>query len=402
MMNNSKYAEDVLERRDKAETEVEPPLPEVLKAAILSPSKVRSFAINGLFVLAIFYILYFAADFVLPVALALLMSLLLLPLVSLLTKAKIPEAIGSALSIVALILVLAGLASLVYQPATSFLQDFPHHLRQIQERLTFLSASLKQAGHTSDQVEQLMGSNQNSATVVTLRGPGVVQVLFSQTPVFSAKMIVVTILAYFLLAHREAFLLKAVKAVPTFQDKRRVVDIANEIQTSIARYLVSVTLLNLGLGVSVGASVGLLELANPVMWGVAAFLLNYIPFIGSVCGIVLIAIASLIQFENIWYACLAPILYLVLNALESNFVTPQFLGKWMTLNPVAIFLSFLFWGWLWGVAGMLLAVPILAIVKIFCDRVESLTQLANSWVIELTKNPCLSPVAFRRRESFPS
>ena len=132
------------------------------------------------------------------------MSLLLLPLVSLLTKAKIPEAIGSALSIVALILVLAGLASLVYQPATSFLQDFPHHLRQIQERLTYLSASLKQAGHTSEQVEQLMGSNQNPATVVTLKGPGVIQVLFSQTPVFSAKLIVVTILAYFLLAHREA------------------------------------------------------------------------------------------------------------------------------------------------------------------------------------------------------
>jgi predicted PurR-regulated permease PerM len=107
------------------------------------------------------------------------------------------SATGSALSIVVLILVLAGLASLIYQPATSFLQDFPHHLRQIQERLTGLSASLKQAGHTSEQVEQLMGSNQNPATVVTLKGPGVVQVLFSQTPVFSAKMVVVTILAYF-------------------------------------------------------------------------------------------------------------------------------------------------------------------------------------------------------------
>ena len=290
---------------------------------------------------------------------------------------KIPEAIGSAVSIVILILILGGLASLIYQPATSFLQDLPHHLRQIHERLTILSASLKQAGHTSEQVEQLMGSNQTSATVVTLKGPGVLQGLFSQTPVFSAKLVVVTILAYFLLAHREAFLLKAVKAVPTFQDKRRVVDIAREIQTSIARYLVSVTLLNLALGASVGIGVGLLGLANPLMWGVAAFLLNYVPFIGAVCGIILIAIASLIQFDNLWYACLAPLIYLGLNALESNFVTPQFLGKWMTLNPVAIFLSFLFWGWLWGVAGMLLAVPILAIVKIFCDRVDSLTQLGE-------------------------
>jgi predicted PurR-regulated permease PerM len=376
-MNDSQYAEDFLEERAKSILPAERPLPETLQAAIASPSRVRNFAITGLFILAIFYTLYFAADFVLPVALALLMSLLLLPLVSLLSKARIPEAIGSGVSIVVLVLVLAGLASLIYQPANSFLQDFPHHMRQIQERLTLLSSSLKQAGHTSEQVEELMGAKQNSATVVTLKGPGVIQGLFSQTPIFSAKLIVVVILAYFLLAHREAFLLKAVKAVPTFQDKRRVVDIAREIQTSIAKYLVSVTLLNLGLGAGVGLAVGLLGLANPLMWGVAAFLLNYVPFVGAVCGIGLIGIASLIQFDNLWYACLSPLCYLVLNVLESNFVTPQFLGKWMTLNPVAIFLSFLFWGWLWGVAGMLLAVPILAIVKIFCDRVDSLTQLGE-------------------------
>lgn len=377
MLSETKYAKAVLEPPDKVETKVERPLPETLQSALSSPAKARNFGITGLFVLAIFYTLYFATDFVLPLALAVLVSLLLLPLVTLFAKLKIPEAIGSAVSIVVLIGAIAGLASLVYQPATSFLQDFPHHLHQIQERLTILSASLKQAGHTSDQVEELMGANQNSATLVTLKGPGMIQGLFTQTPVFSAKVIVVTILAYFLLAHRGAFLLKAVKAVPTFQDKRRVVEIANEIQSSIARYLVSVTLLNLGLGVSVGLGVGMLGLANPLMWGVGAFLLNYIPFIGAVCGIALIAIASLIQFENLWYASLVPLLYLVLNALESNFVTPQFLGKWMTLNPVAIILSFLFWGWLWGVPGMLLAVPILAIVKIFCDRVESLAQLGE-------------------------
>jgi predicted PurR-regulated permease PerM len=219
-----------------------------------------------------------------------------------------------------------------------------------------------------------MGSGQASTTVVTFKPQGLIQVLLSQTPIFSSKLIVVIILAYFLSAHRDAFLLKA---VPTFQDKRRVVESANEIQTSIARYLVSVTFLNLGLGFSVGTGLGLLGVSNVLMWGVAAFVLNYVPFIGAVCGIILVAIASLIQFQDIWYACLAPLLYLVLNALESNFVTPHILGRWMTLNPVAIFLSFLFWGWLWGVPGMLLAVPILATIKIFCDRVDRLTQLGE-------------------------
>jgi predicted PurR-regulated permease PerM len=112
-----------------------------------------------------------------------------------------------------------------------------------------------------------MGSGQASTTVVTFKPQGLIQVLLSQTPIFSSKLIVVIILAYFLSARRDAFLLKAVKAVPTFQDKRRVVEIANEIQTSIARYLVSVTFLNLGLGFSVGTGLGLLGVSNALMWG---------------------------------------------------------------------------------------------------------------------------------------
>ena len=127
---------------------------------------------------------------------------------------KIPEAIGSALAILILLLVLIGLTSLIYQPAASFMQDFPNHLHQIQERLAFLSTSLRVAGHTSDQVEQLMGSGRASATVVTFKQQGLIQVFFSQTPIFSAKLVIVIILTYFLLSHREAFLLKAVKAVP--------------------------------------------------------------------------------------------------------------------------------------------------------------------------------------------
>src|SRR5580704_8132861 len=116
------------------ETAIELPLPQVVNEAVSSRSNIRSFSLTGLFVLAIFYTLYFAADFVLPVALAVLMSLLLLPLVALLSRMKIPETIGSAIAIVILMLVLVGLASLIYQPAASFMQDFPHHLQQIQER----------------------------------------------------------------------------------------------------------------------------------------------------------------------------------------------------------------------------------------------------------------------------
>jgi predicted PurR-regulated permease PerM len=357
--------------------EESPPLPEPVKNALSWPDHVRSFSLTGLFVLAIFYTLHFAADFILPVVLALLMSLLLLPFVRFLRKAGIPEGFGSAVAIIALVVLLLGLGSLITRPLAAFVGDFPLNLAKIRDRIAFLSGPLTEIAAASKQVEQLMPSNQGTFGLVALKEQSLLQILFSQTPGFLAKVVVVGVLCYFLLAHGEIFIRKTVKLVPTFQDKRRVVEIAREIEMSISRYLTSVTLLNLGLGACVGVAAALLGIGNPIMWGGAAFLLNYVPFIGSACGIILIGIASFMQFENVGYACLAPAVYLCLNALESNFVTPHVLGRWMTLNPVAIILSFLFWGWLWGVPGILLAVPILAATKIFCDHIAELNFLGE-------------------------
>jgi predicted PurR-regulated permease PerM len=352
-------------------------LPERVKHAFSPSSHVRSFALMGLFILAILYTFHFAADFILPVILAVLMSLLLLPFVRFLRKARIPEGFGAAMAIIVLVVLLLGLGSLITRPLAAFVGDFPINLEKIRNRVAFLSGPLTEITEASKQVEQLMPSNQGPVTLVALKQQSLLQIFFSQTPGFLAKTVVVGVLSYFLLAHGELFIRKAVKVVPTFQDKRRVVEIAREIEMSISRYLTSVTLLNLGLGACVGLVAASVGLPNPLMWGGAVFLLNYVPFIGSACGIVLIGIASFIQFENIWYACLAPAAYLCLNALESNFVTPHVLGRWMTLNPVAIILSFLFWGWLWGVPGMLLAVPILAATKIFCDHIAELEFLGE-------------------------
>jgi predicted PurR-regulated permease PerM len=115
---------------------------------------------------------------------------------------------------------------------------------------------------------------------------------------------------------------------------------------------------------------GLLRLPHPLLWGVAAFLLHYIPLMGSTGGIVAITLVSLIHFDSVWYALLPPLAYLFCAMIEGNLATPLFLGRWLTLNPIAILLTFLLWSYLWGVAGTLLAVPLLATFKIFCDRIE--------------------------------
>jgi predicted PurR-regulated permease PerM len=164
---------------------------------------------------------------------------------------------------------------------------------------------------------------------------------------------------------------------PAVSEKQNVVEIAAEIEQTAARYFTSVTLINAGLGLSVWISVALLGLPHPLLWGVAAFLLHYIPFVGATGGIIAMTLFSLIHFDSVWHALLPPSAYVFCAMIEGNLATPLFLGRWLILNPIAILLAFLLWGYLWGVAGMLLAVPILATFKIFCDRIEPLKPIGS-------------------------
>jgi predicted PurR-regulated permease PerM len=145
----------------------------------------------------------------------------------------------------------------------------------------------------------------------------------------------------------------------------------------ISKYLVTMTLINVGLGVAVGGAMRLADMPNPVLWGVTAAVLNFVPYLGPVVTLGMIALVSLLTFEDLGRAFVAPGLYLGLNALEGYLVTPMLLGRRLLLNPVVIFLGIIFWGWLWGIPGALLAVPILVTFKIFCDHIGPLSPIGE-------------------------
>ena len=169
--------------------------------------------------------------------------------------------------------------------------------------------------------------------------------------------------------------------IPGVSEKQNVVEIASEIEQTAARYFSSVTLVNAGVGVSVWILVGLLGLPHPLLWGVAAFLLHYIPFVGATGGIAAMTLVSLIHFDSVWYALLPPLAYVFCAMIEGNLATPLFLGRWLTLNPIAILLTFLLWSYLWGVAGTLLAVPSAGDLQ---DSLRTNRATAADWLIPRT------------------
>jgi predicted PurR-regulated permease PerM len=348
-----------------------------LGEALRERVEIRSISITGLFVLAAFYTLYFARAFFLPIILAILLDFLLSPLIRALKRARIPEPLGAALVIVAL-LGAAGMA--VYglvDPAREWVAKAPASMREAESRLRKLRSPVEQVSKTAEQVEQVAKVDDGKTPEVVVKGPSLTERLFGTTQTLVASALEVVILLYFLLAAGDLFLQKLIKVLPLLRDKKKAVAIARETEASISTYLVTVTLVNLGLGLAVALVMFLLKMPNPLLWGALAALAEFIPYLGATALIALLTLAGLVTFEQVGHALLIPASYLAVNVFQSQFVSPLILGRRLTLNPVAIFVGLVFWWWIWGVPGAFVAVPLIATFKIFCDHIEALAPIGE-------------------------
>jgi len=334
--------------------------------------RIRSIPLTGLFVLALFYTLYLASSFVLPVVMALLFALLLKPIVRFLCEwLRIPEVIGSFLVLFTFIGVILYLASFLFEPAARWIETAPQSLARIEEKVQVLRGPLERFGAATEQVERLTRQEGEEAVVpvVEIRSNRLRDVFLQQTPGFLFSVLLTIILLYFLLASGDRFLNDLVRALPRLESKRRAVEIAREIEHNVSSYLATISLINLCLGIAVAITMYFLKMPNPLLWGAMAGLFNFVPYLGALLTVVILTLVALLTFEDPLYALLIPATYYVINFIEAYIVTPVIVGRRLLLNPVMIFTGLMFWFWLWGIAGGLLAVPILASFKIVCDHI---------------------------------
>jgi predicted PurR-regulated permease PerM len=340
------------------------------------PFGIRSIALTGLFILAIFYTIYFMRSILLPIVLALLLSYLFRPIVRGLAQLRIPLPVGAAFILIGFLAVVGYGISALATPAVGWLQKAPEGLTELQHKLLPVKKSVAQVSQATAEIEKLATTNVESKTVEVKRHP-ITEMLFMRTPEFIASAVLLSILLYFLLVYDQVFITKLVKLLPTLSDKKTAVGIAHDIESQISRYLFTITAINSCLGLAVGTAVGLLGLRNPIMWGVMVALLNFVPYLGAFTGIICMTIGATLSFESLGYALIFPSVYLAFGVLEGSFITPWIMGRSLTLNPVIILLSLTFWGWMWGIVGIILAVPILAAFKIFCAHIKPMEPLAE-------------------------
>lgn len=351
--------------------------------------RVRSTATTGLFILACLYTLSIARAFLIPLAVGLMVYFLLRPPVRLLKRLHIGEAWGAALVLVALCgAVGLGLYALSW-PATDWLSRAPSSLQQVEAKLAPLAHRIRRLSRTAESMDKLTTVPGAPTTPeVRLKEPGFGAMFVGGMQTFLGNTLLVLTLVYFLLAEGDNFLRKLVHVLPRLRERQRAVDIAREMEVQISSYIFYTTLINAGLGVVTALAMWALGMPNPGLWGGVAFLTNFIPYLGGVVCTAIIGLAALVAFPDVGWALLVPTVFLAINTLESYFITPAIMGRQFTLSAPALFVGLLFWWYVWGTAGALLAVPMMVAFRLFCERVEGLQRIA-AFMGEPTAPPVL-------------
>jgi predicted PurR-regulated permease PerM len=367
-LSEENLAIEVSVREEPAPEKGEPiPLPRELVPTLLT----------GILVVLVLFALYFSAALMVPFILAFTLNFLLQPAMRGMVRYHVPKIIAAFLILAMFMGALAALGSSLAGPAAGWIARAPETLSRLDGRLDAIRGSLKQMQRATSEVDKITENPATAGTSVTLKGPGLRGFVFSGTRSMVTGFLTMLILLFFLLISGDLFLRRLVEILPTLSDKKQAVEISREIERNISSYLITISIMNIGVGVATGIAMYLCGLADPVLWGAMALLLNYLLLVGPLVGVVVLGLVGLSAFDPIWHALLPAALYLVIHLAESQLITPLLLARRFTLNPVAVIIALLFWYWMWGVAGALLAVPLLAAFKITCDRIRPLMALGH-------------------------
>lgn len=320
------------------------------------------------------YACYLAQDVLAPLVLGTLLSLLLSPVVTFFERIHIPRALGSLVMVMLIVAAMGGAISQLAAPAQAWVADAPTAFQSIERRLRHLREPLKQVREAGEKLENL--TQPAAGQVIVKQQPSLLSDVVAGTPHALGKLVVVLLLVYFFLSSGDTFLRRLVEVSPALREKRVVVGIARGIQQEISRYLLTVSMINLGVALATALAMALLGVPNALLWGALAGLLNFAPYVGPTLTLITLALVGLTTFPSLGHALAVPGVFFAIALLEGQLISPIVIGRRLAINPVIVFIWLLGWGALWGVVGVLLAGPLLACFRILCQHLPSLQAVS--------------------------
>ena len=339
----------------------------------------NSTALTVLCVLAVAYSLHFAADILLPIVLGIYLNLLLRPAVQRLQRAGIAPAVSALVLVALLVWVVAAAVSLVSEPAQQWITQAPAKLHDLRAKFADVHQPLAEIKKLSSEVKNIAALDPEKGDKiqkVAIEEPGLLSQFMDKLPTSVTAIGIAIFLTFFLLASNGSFSRKFTSMSSDFAGRRRMVMIFRDTQQSVSKYLVTITCINAALGLAVTGTMYVLGFEDPWLWGIVAGLLNFIPYVGPLVTCLILAFVGLSSFPDSIKALISPLLYLGLTIAEGQIITPLIVGHRLELNPVAVFLFLVFWGWIWGPIGMVLAIPILISTKIVFESTPGMSSIA--------------------------
>ncbi|AVF96686.1 AI-2E family transporter [Vibrio diabolicus] len=310
--------------------------------------------------------LYFAKPILLPIVLSTFISLLCSPLINYLEDKGLPRAITVVVTLSFLVgASIIGLAAMS-EPAKQWWSELPSIVKNVSQEVSEVTQASADHLNTPLNIASDMGMDEvGNNTVFSL-----VKTLATTTPTILTQAMIVLFMVYFMLNHGRSLFRKSVSYLHGFAKQRQAIELVKALQKDLSRYIGTITLVNAGLGLSVGAVFFVLGLEDPFLWGAFAGVMNFAPYLGPVISMVSFGFVAYLQLESVSFMLTVVSIYLLINLIESQFVTPTLLGKRFNLNPLVIFVWLVFWGWLWGGMGLLIGVPLLVCINILVERLE--------------------------------
>jgi predicted PurR-regulated permease PerM len=334
--------------------------------------------VGCILLLMVIYSLYIGREFLTPIVLAFLLALTLTPVVRFLSKRSIPSALSATMLIVVTAATIAALVYVTSGPISALVTEAPAIGEKLQARVHTLQLTVDKAIKATAQIDSATDAvSDTDVQKVVVAQPGILSRAAGNAVSIVTTLAITFVLSLFLLASGTLFYEKIIQSVPKLSDKKKALKVVYSVEREISRYLFTITIINVGLGVVVGGGLYALGVPNALVWGVAAAILNFLPYIGALVTVLLVAVISLATFEGIVIGLIAPAFVLTCNVVEGQVITPLMLGRRLELNTVAVFISISFWSWIWGFIGALLAVPILVVIKVICDHFDPLQAFGN-------------------------
>ena len=343
------------------------------------PRPRSSTALAVLATLAVGYTLWAAQGLILPVLLAMFFALIGNPIIRVLQKAYVPRFVSALL---VLVLGLAGTTVLARQlitPAGEWIQQVPREMRHLAPKLRDLAKPVREANEAAENIARAAGGeNAGKPEVVTTTQADTFKTL-TATPIMIASALAVVLLTFFFMVYGQSLQRKAIALLPGRQQKKLTVEILQSIEHEVSRYVLTISVINVLVGLALAGALYWLGVPGDeaLLWGTMATVLNFAPYVGPLIGILMMLLMGFVAFDDLWHSLAPAAIYLGLHTLEGQLITPIVLGARMALSPLVLILALMVFGWLWGIIGLLLAVPLLVCVKIVLSKIDGLDGWAR-------------------------